>query len=161
MCEEKVFLSFISNGRSTDSLLSVRMRCKAYKLCTQYGVVSNIMNEKELIMNTETGKGFESITAYRCNYCGELFHTNNRHHCRYNPDNRSCYSCRYMEGIQLKECQITDEDLPFGEPACESVETQMRRVIRCKNDETVNLDDLRARLWKLNCKYWKSKEGSI
>ena len=62
-----------------------------------------------------------------------------------------------MEGTQLKECQITFEELPFGDLECR-YETEKRREIRCKKNEVVDMDDLRKKRWELNCQYWRKKE---
>ena len=41
----------------------------------------------------------KQLTVYECEYCKKLFKTPNRHKCKYNPEMKSCFSCKHNKGF--------------------------------------------------------------
>jgi len=35
----------------------------------------------------------KEIKAYKCEFCGKVFMTPDRHDCKYNPEKRNCFTC--------------------------------------------------------------------
>ena len=38
------------------------------------------------------------LTVYECEYCKKLFRTPNRHHCKFNPALKNCFTCKHCKG---------------------------------------------------------------
>ncbi len=113
---------------------------------------------------------FKAITMYQCSYCGKIFKTDHRHHCKFNPAGRNCFSCRYFDKItEVTHTDVMPEyDLPFGgdEDDDDTLKpgetfTWTEHVICCGKcpDRQVSLQTLSARQWQLACPDWEMQEG--
>lgn len=68
-------------------------------------------------------KDLRPITMYKCQHCGKLFKTPDKHSCRRDPDKTNCYSCKhwghqfyiYFETDYRSTCEL--------EEACNKHET--------------------------------------
>ncbi|MCR5755490.1 MAG: hypothetical protein K6G30_11865 [Acetatifactor sp.] len=81
---------------------------------------------------------FEEITMYKCRYCEKVFYTNKRHKCKFNPLNKTCFSCTFCKGV-------TEEG-----------------VIECDQGNEISLEELsRQYHWKLDCHKWECMNGYI
>ena len=88
---------------------------------------------------------FRKITRYECIWCGSIFKTDNKHRCKFNPDYRNCYSCRYCDGIESMESTYS---VPFAAHENASavlkniVDTETLKKIACRKGHAVYTRDI-------------------
>ena len=73
-------------------------------------------------------RNMKELTVWECQYCKQLFKTENRHDCKKDPDKKNCFSCKWLNG--WKEPEIIDYiDVGIG-----TIEVSEINMI-CKNPE--------------------------
>ena len=88
---------------------------------------------------------FRKISRYECIWCGSIFKTDNKHRCKFNPDYRNCYSCRYCDGIESMESTYS---VPFAAHENASavlkniVDTETLKKIACRKGHAVYTRDI-------------------
>lgn len=40
----------------------------------------------------------KKVTRYQCQFCKKDFKTPNRHHCKFNPELKNCFTCKHCKG---------------------------------------------------------------
>lgn len=40
----------------------------------------------------------KEVTRYECQFCKKDFKTPNRHECKFNPELKNCFTCKYLKG---------------------------------------------------------------
>ena len=40
----------------------------------------------------------KEVTRYQCQFCKKDFKTPNKHHCKFNPKLKNCFTCRHLKG---------------------------------------------------------------
>lgn len=119
---------------------------------------------KELITNKKAEVGqrqltkeerinFEAVVRYRCRWCGkEGLKTPYRHKCKFNPEYKNCFSCRYCKGVEVIHIsrgeQVTEQENQIFEFE--------KRMICEKTCDPGGKDGIRT-LWKLSLyRKWKA-----
>ena len=41
----------------------------------------------------------KELKMWECQYCKKLFRTETRHDCKYDPDNKNCFTCEHNKGF--------------------------------------------------------------
>ena len=101
---------------------------------------------------------FKELKMFQCKYCMKIFHTANRHQCKFKPEFRNCFSCMNCSGIaeNVHEVVVDRECFPSGRDEEESetkTYTSKYTVCNCGNGQDIS--ELANRRWKLNCPNWK------
>ena len=91
-----------------------------------------------------------TITRYQCSFCLDIFKTNNKHKCKYNPKFKNCFSCR--------ECNGFEEDIYSGDEFNMAYRDVTPKCIYSKSD---NLQTMSRKKWDVQCPQWKLREGKI
>lgn len=40
----------------------------------------------------------KKVTRYQCQFCKKDFKTPDKHHCKFNPELRNCFTCKHLKG---------------------------------------------------------------
>ena len=105
------------------------------------------------------GDNIKPILLYQCEYCQKLFKTRTRHHCKFDPALKNCFSCRRLLGIETIRGDEDEDVLPFYSPD-DSAEC-FSRIIICECGQTVTLEELAEQKWHLNCGNWEIIPGYV
>lgn len=89
-------------------------------------------------------KCFTKIDMYKCNYCGRIFKTDNRHKCKFLPELRNCYSCKHCIGIECYDHNNGDAAL----------DEDFKKKVICECGIDINLRKLSQIRYALNCNSW-------
>ena len=88
-------------------------------------------------------ENFKRIDMYKCVWCGKLFRTTNRHHCKFRPSYENCFSCEYCTGVAKRARDVQDED------------DYPDKIMTCSVKEGVPIRVIAEKDWQLHCPKWK------
>jgi hypothetical protein len=73
----------------------------------------------------------KELIVYECPHCKKLFRTKTRHSCKYDPDNKNCFTCKH--NIKF---DVDHNDCGYGQlvyVVCEKeYDADMPQMIKCK-----------------------------
>ena len=96
---------------------------------------------------------FKQVIRYECRWCHKEFRTNTKHLCRFNPELKSCFSCKYCQGIESvqREYSVPFADPVFSDELRKEVYTEEVKKIACLKGHTVYTRDIAMERNVLNC----------
>ena len=89
---------------------------------------------------------YETVTMYRCVWCGKLFKTNRLHRCKFAPKMHNCFSCAHCNGVEKIMLHPFDEEVKDVVLICGSA-----KVSKCENP----VREMAEKHWKMDCPGWK------
>ena len=95
------------------------------------------------------------VMMFKCKYCGKLFITNDRHKCKFDPQNKNCFSCAHCKGIKITKKQENiniEENISFDN---DDIKEEAIKELECGCGKNVPLTILSSLKWRLNCRSWK------
>ena len=101
---------------------------------------------------------FKELKMYQCAYCQRVFYTAKRHHCKFKPEYRNCFSCMNCSGVieKIQEPVVDKEYFPVCEHAADGeVKTYTYKYTKCECGDGQNIAKLAKNKWKLDCPHWR------
>lgn len=98
---------------------------------------------------------FDEVTRYVCRFCHREFKTISRHHCKFNPSYRNCFSCMRCTAIHW----TTDSgEIITEQEAKERDYIGCSKVFSCESHEDEkmrSITELSAQDWNADCPVWE------
>lgn len=98
---------------------------------------------------------FFEVTRYVCRLCGREFKTTSRHHCKFDPAFRNCFSCKKCTGIHW----TTDNGTILTEQEAKEREyIGCSKVFSCSShvdERFLSIAELSAQKWNAGCSMWE------
>lgn len=92
---------------------------------------------------------YETVTMYRCVWCGKLFKTDRLHRCKFAPKMRNCFSCAHCNGVDKTTL------LPFYDDVKDVVLIcGIAKLLKCANP----VREMAEKHWKMDCPKWQQLE---
>lgn len=90
----------------------------------------------------------KKVTRYQCQFCKKDFKTPNRHHCKFNPELKNCFTCKHLKGWH--EGEIIDVGFgpyngPYEPPYPDC------NIEACVGD----LEEIKAMNYNVQCEWWE------
>ena len=96
-----------------------------------------------------------TITRYQCSFCLDIFKTNNKHKCKYNPKFKNCFSCNEFKGFEEDIYSGDEFNMPYRDVTPKCI---YRELAPFGMD---NLQTMSRKKWDVQCPQWKLRKGKI
>lgn len=100
----------------------------------------------------------KEVTRYECQFCKKDFKAPDRHHCKFNPELKNCFTCKHLKDWETSE-EYHDYGVGYGRepnyPDC---------AVECGEWDIELIKDVQ---YDMQCSSWEegrydwSKEGDI
>lgn len=91
----------------------------------------------------------KEVTRYECQFCKKDFKTPDKHHCKFNPELRNCFTCKYLKGWLQSE-EHYDYGTGYGQepnyPDCTAISTDM---------QDWNIESIKNENYNMQCSEWQ------